>query len=95
MFSVYDVGGKGGDLTGLCQPVSVRVCDFESCISSTVVERFAEFAHAHNHSDELWSLVVGGSTTDSLIHGWESFSASTRKENLKTMYFKSGNAGSH
>ncbi len=34
MFSQHDVGGQGGDLTTLCQPVSVTgtiVRDFGSC----------------------------------------------------------------
>lgn len=61
----------------------------------TVVERFARFAHARHHSDKLWSLVGGGRPQTPSSMAAESFSASTRKENLKNMYFKSWNAGSH
>lgn len=72
MFSQHDVGGQGGDLTTLFQPVSVTgttVRGFWELLQYfTVAEKFARFAHARHHSDEL--EFGGGGVDHRLPHPW-------------------------
>ncbi len=86
MFPQHDVGGQGGDLTTLFQPVSVTVTtvrDFGSCCIISLWQSDLHGSRMRVTIPMNWSLVERGSTTDSLIHGCGEFQCINEKRKLE------------
>ncbi len=97
MFPQHDVGGQGGDLTTLFQPVSVTgttVRDFGSCCIISLWQSDLHGSRMRVTIPMNWSLVEGGGVDHRLPHPWLRRVSvhQQEKKTWKIMYFKSWNA---